>query len=426
MSLSSTSRRKWRWLLVLFLFLIALAIGFWSGILYDEKAQIVRRLSDPQIVFLGKVTGLYNSDTGGRLSSDLNFDLFWQTWDMIKSNYVDHDQLTDKQMFYGALKGLVGSTKDPYTVFMDPEDAKMFNEDLAGSFSGIGAEVGLRNDVITIIAPLADTPAERAGLRAGDKVYAIDQQSTAGLTVDEAVKKIRGPKGTSVTLTIGRGDAKLQDITIVRDNIVVKSLDYSYDSATGIYTITISNFNADTEALFATAVEDIKVKKPKGLILDLRNNPGGYLDTAVAIASYWIESGVVVSEQSATKPPRQHLARGFAPLSNLPTVVLINQGSASASEIVAGALMDYGQATTIGKTTYGKGSVQMVNDLPDGSMVKITTAKWLTPSGTSINDKGITPNIEVDFTEEDFNANRDPQMEKAREFLLEKFKSNNE
>ncbi|HNQ45158.1 MAG TPA: S41 family peptidase [bacterium] len=415
---SSTPRRKWRWLLVILLLFIAITIGFWAGIIYNGKAEIVRRLSDPEIVFLGKVSGLYNSDTGGRLSSDLNFNLFWQTWDIVKTNYVDHDQLTDKQMFYGALRGLVGSTKDPYTIFMDPEDAKMFNEDLAGSFSGIGAEVGLRNDVITIIAPLADTPAERAGLRAGDKVYAIDQQSTAGLTVDEAVKKIRGPKGTKVTLTIGRGDAKLQDITIVRDNIVVKSLNYSYDSATGIYTITINNFNADTETLFAEAVEDIKVKKPKGLILDLRNNPGGYLDTAVAIASYWIESGVIVSEQSATEPPRQQMARGFAPLANLPTVVLINQGSASASEIVAGALMDYGQATTIGKTTFGKGSVQIVKDLSDGSMIKITTDKWLTPSGVSINDKGITPDIEIDFTEEDFNANRDPQIEKAKEFLL--------
>jgi len=415
---SSTPRRKWRWLLVILLLFIAITIGFWAGIIYNGKAEIVRRLSDPEVVFLGKVSGLYNSDTGGRLSSDLNFNLFWQTWDIVKTNYVDHDQLTDKQMFYGALRGLVGSTKDPYTIFMDPEDAKMFNEDLAGSFSGIGAEVGLRNDVITIIAPLADTPAERAGLRAGDKVYAIDQQSTAGLTVDEAVKKIRGPKGTKVTLTIGRGDAKLQDITIVRDNIVVKSLNYSYDSATGIYTITINNFNADTETLFAEAVEDIKVKKPKGLILDLRNNPGGYLDTAVAIASYWIESGVIVSEQSATEPPRQQMARGFAPLANLPTVVLINQGSASASEIVAGALMDYGQATTIGKTTFGKGSVQIVKDLSDGSMIKITTDKWLTPSGVSINDKGITPNIEIDFTEEDFNANRDPQIEKAKEFLL--------
>ena len=200
---SSTPRRKWRWLLVILLLFVAIAIGFWVGVIYNGKAQIVRRLSDPEIVFLGKISGLYNSDTGGRLTHDLDFNLFWQTWDMVKTGYVDHDQLTDKQMFYGALRGLVSSTKDPYTIFMDPEDAKMFNEDLAGSFSGIGAEVGLRNDVITIIAPLADTPAERAGLRAGDKVYAIDQQSTAGLTVDEAVKKIRGPQGTEVTLAIG-------------------------------------------------------------------------------------------------------------------------------------------------------------------------------------------------------------------------------
>ena len=188
-------------------------------------------------------------------------------------------------------------------------------------------------------------------------------------------------------------------------------------------TVTINNFNTDTEPLFQAAVQEIEQKKPSGLILDLRNNPGGYLDSAVAIASFWISDGVIVSEQfSGQQPVQPQHARGLAPLAGLPTVVLINQGSASASEIVAGALMDHQQATTIGKTTYGKGSVQVVRDLPDGSMVKITTAKWLTPNGTSINDKGIKPNFEVDFTEEDFIKDIDPQLIKARQVLLEKIK----
>lgn len=420
----SQSRLTSRWgrffSLVIFVVIIG-GGGFMTGLVYGQKAELARRLADPQAVLLGKLSGLYQQDKQGRLSSDIDFSLFWQTWDLIKANYVDQDKLTDKQMFYGALSGLVSSVDDPYTVFMNPEESKLFNEDLTGTFSGIGAEVGLRNDVITIIAPLAGTPAERAGLRSGDKVYAIDKQSTVGLTVDEAVKKIRGDKETTVTLTIARNGDKLRDISITRDTIVVKSVVTNYDQASGLYTITVSNFNADTEPLFQAAIQDIERQKPRGLILDLRNNPGGYLDAAVAIASFWISDGVIVSEQfsnqSATQP--QH-ARGLAPLAGLPTVVLINQGSASASEIVAGALMDHQQATTIGKTTYGKGSVQVVRDLPDGSMVKITTAKWLTPNGTSINDKGIKPNIEVELTEDDFNKNVDPQMVKARQFLLKK------
>ncbi|HNW19816.1 MAG TPA: S41 family peptidase [bacterium] len=418
------STKCWgRFLGWLFLVAIIASGGFLFGLFYGQRAELARRLSDSQAVFLGRLTGIYQQDQQGRLISDIDFSLFWQTWDLIKANYVDQDKLTDKQMFYGALSGLVSSVDDPYTVFMNPEESKLFNEDLTGTFSGIGAEVGLRNDVITIIAPLAGTPAERAGLRSGDKVYAIDKQSTVGLTVDEAVKKIRGEKGTTVILTIARNGDKLRDISITRDTIVVKSVATDYDQTSGLYTITVSNFNADTEPLFQAAVQDIEHQKPRGLILDLRNNPGGYLDAAVAIASFWISDGVIVSEQFSNQSAiqSQH-ARGLAPLADLPTVVLINQGSASASEIVAGALMDHQQATIIGKTTYGKGSVQVVRDLPDGSMIKITTAKWLTPNGTSINDKGIKPNIEVELTEDDFNKNIDPQMVKARQFLLQEDK----
>ncbi|HNW55575.1 MAG TPA: S41 family peptidase [bacterium] len=416
---------RWRWLkLIIVIVVIGAAIsgGFLLGVIYSERIDIVRRLTDKQTVFLGKLSGVYQEDSQGRLANDVDFSLFWNTWDMLKADYVDHGNLTDKQLFYGALSGLVGAAKDPYTVFMNPEEAKMFSDDLSGSFTGIGAEVGMRNDIITIVAPLEGMPAQKAGLRAGDKVYAINKESTAGLSVDEAVKKIRGEKGTEVTLTIARGSDKIRDIKIVRDTIVIKSVKTSYDEKTGLYLIEINNFNSDTNGLFRQAVEDIKVKHPKGIILDMRNNPGGYLDSAVAISSYWIQDKVVVSEQFSTGVKQDQLSSGVAYLADIPTVVLINQGSASASEIVAGALMDHEKATVVGKTSYGKGSVQVVRDLPDGSLVKITAAKWLTPKGTSINEKGIKPNVEVDLTEEDFNKNIDPQLDKARQILKEKAK----
>lgn len=419
-----TKQGSWgRWLkffIVIIIISAALGGGFLLGVVYSQRVEIVRRLTDEQTVFLGKVSGTYQKDSQGRLANDLDFSLFWQTWDLLKADYVNHGQLSDKQLFYGALSGLVNAAKDPYTVFMNPEEAKMFNDDLAGSFTGIGAEVGLRNDIITIIAPLDGMPAEKAGLRAGDKVYAINKESTAGLSVDEAVKKIRGEKGTEVTLTIARGNYKVRDVKIVRDTIVIKSVKSSYDEKTGFYKIEINNFNSDTNELFRQAVEDIKVKQPRGIILDLRNNPGGYLDSAIAISSYWIQDGVVVSEQFSNDVHQKQMSRGIASLADIPTVVLINQGSASASEIVAGALMDHEKAVVVGKTTYGKGSVQVVRDLPDGSLVKITAAKWLTPKGTSINEKGIAPNIEVDLTEDDFNKNIDPQLQKAEQLLKDK------
>ncbi len=419
-----TKQGSWgRWLkffIVIIIISAALGGGFLLGVVYSQRVEIVRRLTDEQTVFLGKVSGTYQKDSQGRLANDLDFSLFWQTWDLLKADYVDHGQLSDKQLFYSALSGLVNAAKDPYTVFMNPEEAKMFNDDLAGSFTGIGAEVGLRNDIITIVAPLSGMPAEKAGLRAGDKVYAINKESTAGLSVDEAVKKIRGEKGTEVTLTIARGNDKVRDIKIVRDTIVIKSVKSSYDEKTGFYRIEINNFNSDTNELFRQAVEDIKVKQPRGIILDLRNNPGGYLDSAIAISSYWIQDGVVVSEQFSNDVHQKQMSRGIASLADIPTVVLINQGSASASEIVAGALMDHEKAVVVGKTTYGKGSVQIVRDLPDGSLVKITAAKWLTPKGTSINEKGIAPNIEVDLTEDDFNKNIDPQLQKAEQLLKDK------
>jgi carboxyl-terminal processing protease len=353
-------------------------------------------------------------------STDENFDfnLYWEAWDSLRTNFVYKNKVKDKEMFYGSLKGLTASMNDPYTVFMTPSETKEFADGLAGTFEGIGAEVGLRDELITVIAPLSGMPAEKAGLKAGDKIYAVDGQSTIGLTVDEAVKKIRGPKGTTVTLTIIRDKENApREIKIERGIIIVKSVTVTY-RPDGLVLIKVSSFNDDTLDLFNKAVKEVVAKKPKGIILDLRNNPGGYLDTAVAMSSEWVKAGPVVLEQFGDGQRNEYTALGNPRLGDFKTVVLVNGGSASASEIVTGALRDYKKATIVGEKTYGKGSVQTIQDLSDGSSIKITVATWMTPDGDYINEKGLLPQIEVKMTADDVLKNRDPQLQKAVDVIL--------
>jgi len=353
-------------------------------------------------------------------NSALDFDLYWEVWHRLKQDHIDKNKVSDEEMFYGSLRGLVRSMNDPYTIFMDPEESIEFTTDMSGSFEGIGAEVGMKDDIITIIAPLAGMPAEKAGIKAGDRVYAIDGLNTLGMSVDEAVKKIRGIKDTEVILTVIRDEEdKPLDISITRGIIVVKSIKTEMRDD-GIMILTINSFNDDTEALFVSAIQEILLKNPKGIILDLRNNPGGYLDTAVTVASAWIPEGPVVVEQFGEGVREEYFAIGGAPLKNFKTIVLINGGSASASEIVAGALRDYNKAILLGQKSFGKGSVQSFKDLSDGSALKITVAQWLTPEGDYINDKGIIPEIEVEITREDIDHDRDPQLLKAINLLLDK------
>lgn len=386
-------------------------VGFYYGN-SSKPSSSIASLTDKMLAYSqdSKATSTVSND------NKFDFNLYWEVWDGIKTNFVDKNKITDKDLFYGSLKGLAEATKDPYTVFMTPTEAKEFANDLAGTFEGIGAEVGLRNEIITVIAPLDGTPAQKAGLMAGDKIYAIDGKSTLGLTIDKAVKNIRGPKDTKVVLTIIRGKDKPKDITISRSLIVVKSIKTEI-RPDGIMIIKISNFNDDTAGLFDQAVLLALAKKPKGIILDLRNNPGGYLDTAVALASEWIDGGPVVIEQFNGNKVNEYAAKGKARLKDFKTIVLVNGGSASASEILAGALRDYKKATIVGETTYGKGSVQTLKELSDGSSLKVTVAHWLTPAGEAINEKGIKPQIEVKLTETDFNKNLDPQLNKALELL---------
>jgi len=403
--------KKIRPALLLAVILAIFASGFYAG-----KSNNQAKLGNRLIAYSedAKLAGNNNGD-------NLDFNLYWEVWDRLKNSYVDKVKIKDQDLFYGSLKGLAESTGDPYTVFMDPKDTKEFADEMAGTFEGIGAEVGLRNDIITVISPLDGMPAQKAGVRAGDKIYAVDSVSTFGLTVDEVVKKIRGPKDTKVTLTIIRGKEKPKDLIITRAQIIVKSVKTEMRTD-GIFVIRISSFGDDTEDLFNQAVSTALLKNPKGIILDLRNNPGGYLEGAINLASEWVEEGPVVAEQMADNKRNEYFSNGKARLKSFPTMILINGGSASASEILAGALRDYKKATLIGETTFGKGSVQTLSDLSGGSSLKVTVAKWLTPAGDFINEKGIKPDVEVKMSSEDIDKNLDPQFNKAVELLKKKSK----
>lgn len=397
--------------------LFLLSAVFSGGMIMAQKNEIIKKASLKEADYAGSVYNKYVTAPNNKLTQDVDFNQFWEVWDLLKEKYVDSNKLTDKQMFYGALKGLAESTGDPYTVYMEPKVAQEFSNDLAGTFEGIGAEIGKKNDVITIVAPLADMPAEKAGLKAGDQIFSINGKSTAGLSVDEAVNQIRGPKNTEVALTVFReGFKEPKEYKITRQVIIVKSVKTSM-RGDRIFVITLTNFNNDTSGLFKDAARKAVEQNPKGIILDLRNNPGGYLETAIDVASEWIDKGVVVTEQFNPEKKNEYLNRGRARLKEFPTVVLVNQGSASASEIVSGALKDYGKATIVGKKTFGKGSVQTLEDLKDGSSIKITVAKWLTPKGVNINEEGIKPDVEVDLTAENYDKGQDPQMDKAAEIL---------
>ena len=315
--LSKKKGKKRRYLGVLLILLVAFSFG---GGFYLGKEKLVKN----RPLALGATATTTNDNA-------FDFNVYWEAWDALRTDFVSQKKVTDKDLFYGSIKGLAASTKDPYTVFMTPTETQDFSNELAGTFEGIGAEVGMRNNTITIIAPLSGMPAEKAGLKAGDKIYAIDGKSALGLGVDEAVKLIRGPKDTIVTLTLIRDkETSPREIKIKRGTIIVKSVALTFRKD-GIAVIKVSSFGDDTQGLFNDAVKSIIAKKPKGIILDLRNNPGGYLDTAVSMASEWIKAGPVVLEQDGNGQRNEYTATGNPRLESYKTIVLVNGGSASAS-----------------------------------------------------------------------------------------------
>lgn len=351
------------------------------------------------------------------LKKDINFQQFWEVWNIVKEKYYNKD-VPDTQLFYGALQGILSSLGDPYSIFMTPTDSDQFQQDLKGNFEGIGAEIAVRNGNLIVVAPLPDTPAEKAGIKPKDMILNINGTSTKSMTSNEAVGLIRGPKGTKVVLTIFReGFEAPKDFEITRDTITVKSVTWEIKS-TDIAYIRMRQFNEDTVPLFDKAIGEITAnKKIKFVILDLRNDPGGYLQSAIDVGGEWVGADVVVSEKMRNGEEIKHASNRFPRLAGYKTVVLVDGGSASASEIVSGALQDWGKAKLVGTKTFGKGSVQDLVNLDDGSSVKITIAKWFTPKGRSIDEQGIEPDVKVEITPEDINKDKDPQLDKAIEII---------
>ncbi|MFA7662292.1 MAG: S41 family peptidase [Patescibacteria group bacterium] len=379
--------------------------GYWAGN-RKNSTQVINKIVNKDIAPKTEI-------------KDLDFKLFWEAWDLLEKNYVDQP-ISEKDLFYGAISGLVNSLNDPHSVFLNPEKTAEFNREMNGEFEGIGAELGIRADRITIISPLPNTPAKKAGLQPQDQILAIDKIDTTGMSLDEAVNRIRGEGGTNVVLTILRkGETEFREVTITRAKIVVPSLTWEMKNNQIAY-IEVANFNSDAIEAFDKAAREILLKNPKGIILDLRNNPGGFFNASISIADYWIDNGVIVKEVFSDKTEKAYSATEATPFGNIPTVILVNGGSASASEIVSGALQDNKLATIIGEKTYGKGSVQSLNYLKDGSSIKLTIAKWLTPNGNQINGIGITPDVVIEMKSEDYENYLDPQMDKAFEILNEK------
>lgn len=404
--------------------IVVFAAGFWAGQHEGQTATKIDK-SAAQINY-GQVEGKEEA-APAYLGQDVNFKIFWDVWNKIQSEYIDRP-VGETKLFYGALAGLVAGLDDPFSTFMEPQTATEFQDGLAGKFEGIGAEIGIRNDVLTIISPLVESPAEKAGLLAGDVILEIDGFSTKNIDVNEAVRRIRGDQGTSVKLKIYRPkEEKMMDFDVTRDVIKIVSVElhkitkeqYDVLGEQQVDLIKVTNFNADTEERFRRAVAEAAKDKPAGIILDLRSNPGGYLDTAIALANAWVDQGRVIVAEKFANDKKVNLAPNQPVLNNVKTVVLVNGGSASSSEIVAGALQDHGLATLIGEKTFGKGSVQQLENLADGSAVKLTIARWLTPNGRTIDKEGIKPDIEVGRTVEDINNGKDPQLDRAIQFLVE-------
>lgn len=397
-------------------FVVFAVAGFGSAIFY---AGYQVGVTTPKTVV---VENIVNSEPDKKLATD--FKTFWEAWDLLKSEHLKGGEAKDQDLLYGAIRGLTNALGDPHTIFLPPEDSKKFEEDVTGNFGGIGAEIGVRSDQLVVIAPLKDNPAEKAGLKAGDKILAIDGKSAQGLDVNEAVKKIRGEIGTEVSLTIFReGWEQTRDFKIMRANIQVPTIDWEpiTRGSKQIAHVKLYSFNQNAPFLFYKTILAAFFGKTDAIILDLRNNPGGFLEVAVNLAGWFLDKGsVVVSEKFRSGEDIIFRSNGNGALKEVPTVILVNKGSASASEILAGALRDHLGIKLVGVQTFGKGTVQELRPLSDNSKIKLTIANWVLPDGGIIEEEGLKPDYEVEIKEEDMPT--DPQLEKAIEVLLEQMK----
>ncbi len=397
----------------------SLAIGFGGGFLFFKNSN-----NEAPNVFRSFINQNSNKP------KDIDFSLFWETWNTLQEKYVDKNKLDTQKMFYGAIQGMVNSVGDPYTVFFEPVTSKKFQEEIAGAFGGIGIEIGKKNNILTVIAPIKDTPAFKAGLLTGDKILKIDSKSTENMSIEEAVNMIRGKKGTKVVLTVTSNGKDTRDVPLIRDTIKIPTVEWKMieQGNNKIAYMEIYSFNQNVDSEFKKSAQEILSSNANKLIIDLRNNPGGLLDSAINLAGWFLnKDDIVVSEVFSNGTRNEFKASGNTALKQYQTVILINNGSASASEILAGAIHDNRKVKLVGEKTFGKGSVQELEQFSNGSSLKVTIAKWLTPSGISISEKGIEPDVKVEFKPTDQEIKdekyklgtpgKDPQLDKAIEML---------
>lgn len=394
--------------------------------MHGKKAQSLSKNSLFLIIaataIIGFVAGTRSNDILAAVGPVFGIKVHTGTLDLssVQGTYqklaAHYDGTLDAQkLIEGASRGMVAAADDPYTVYMDAKEATEFNNDLSGNIGGgIGAEIGLREEKPTIIRVLKDNPAEKAGLAAGDQILAVNEQAAAGQSVDKIVSNVRGEAGTTVKIHVLRGGVP-KEFTVTRDTINNPSVDSKVES--GVGTLTISRFDSQTGALARKAAQQFKDKGVKSVVLDLRGNGGGYLGAAQDVAGLWLNDKVVVSERTGGKTTEELKTGTNALLNGLPTVVLVNGSTASASEIVAGALQDHGAAKLLGEKTFGKGSVQQVIDLGEGAVLKVTIAKWYTPKGNNISQQGITPDQTVVLSQQDASTGNDPQLQAALRLL---------
>lgn len=392
---------------------IAAAIGvsiFYTGVEAGEK-QARRDISN-----------IENKNEGQ--PSTVDFYPFWKAWNILNEKYVPAsttmETVTDEEMVWGAIQGLASSLGDPYTVFFPPVESELFEADIRGNFDGVGMEVLAQDGAITVISPLKNSPAERAGILAGDRIIKIDDKETSSLSTDEAVQLIRGPKGTAVNLTIFREDVREPfEVSVIREIINIPTIS-TRSEVGGIFVIELYSFSAQSPNLFRGALREFIESGNNKLLLDMRGNPGGYLEASIDMASWFLPSGKVVVREDfgGTDDEKVYRSKGYDIFSeDLPFVILIDGGSASAAEILAGALQEHDEAILVGSKTFGKGSVQELIDITSETSLKVTVARWLTPDGLSISEGGITPDTIVEVTAKDREQGRDPQLNKALEIL---------
>lgn len=393
---------------------IIFAGGYFVG---NRNIDNITQAASPELI------NTENPNVESSSTEKVDFAPFWKAWSILDSNFVgasSTDINTNQKKVWGAIEGLAASYGDPYTTFFPPEDLKTFEDDIAGNFEGVGIEIDVKDGVLTVVSPLKGTPADKAGMRAKDKIIKIDSKSTIGMSAGEATKLIRGPKGKEVVFNIIR-DGVEKEIKVIRDVIDVPII-ISTKRDDGIFVIQITSFSANSADKFRDALREFVNSKYNKLILDVRGNPGGYLEASVDIASWFLPaSAVIVSEDfgAKNKPAEVFKSKGYNIFTNnLKMVMLVDEGSASASEILAGALKEHGVAKLVGIKTFGKGSVQELIPLTDNSSIKVTIAHWLTPNGVSLSKNGVDPDVVVKMTEADKKAGKDPQMDKAVELLL--------